>query len=275
MMRRAYPTTVPAGNPTTGLAASLGRGFTLIELLVVISIIGLLVSMLLPALQSARESARSLKCKTHQRSMAQALEMYANDNDGKYPARSPSIDTQWAQNAVGRWTTQMHEYYGQEKEVLVCPTDPDPEIPGINESNRPHKPDRYDRSYFINGWNRYWAQREGDMTSMPNIPGDRGMNRAVVEQGSQTVVFGEKKSDSGHYYMDVLENRDQTGGNDWSELEQNRHLQAGSDITGRSNYAFADASARSLPYGESLRPTYLWGPREGLRFAVPGGGSND
>lgn len=61
------------------------RGFTLVELLVVISIIGLLIALLLPALASARTEAERVVCATNIRTITQAIHIYANDFKGQYP----------------------------------------------------------------------------------------------------------------------------------------------------------------------------------------------
>jgi prepilin-type N-terminal cleavage/methylation domain-containing protein len=66
------------------------RGFTLIELLVVISVIALLVSIVLPALGSSRETARRAKCMVNLRSIGQGFQLYLDRNKGAvFPKVNP------------------------------------------------------------------------------------------------------------------------------------------------------------------------------------------
>jgi prepilin-type N-terminal cleavage/methylation domain-containing protein/prepilin-type processing-associated H-X9-DG protein len=79
-MKRTYAT-----DPGAPGLVKTARGFTLVELLVVIGIIALLISILLPSLNRARETANRVKCASNLRQIGQAILLYSNDSKGPYP----------------------------------------------------------------------------------------------------------------------------------------------------------------------------------------------
>lgn len=101
------------------------RGFTLVELLVVIAIIGILIALLLPAVQQARESARRSHCLNNIKQIALAALSFENANS-RLPAGSAKNDLNLQGPYTSTWTVDLLPYLDDQPTYdLWDPTAPD------------------------------------------------------------------------------------------------------------------------------------------------------
>ncbi len=131
------------------MIAGTKKAFTIVELLVVITIIGLLMALLLPAVNSARRTAREAECISNQRSIGQAMYTHATKKD-YFPGRLSLLVTDSGQQLQASWFVRLLPYLDRNDlydaiktgidsgpgtflsstylDLAVCPSDPPPTL---------------------------------------------------------------------------------------------------------------------------------------------------
>ena len=231
------------------------QGFTLIELLVVIAIIALLVSILLPSLNAAKESARRTMCLANLRSIGMAVVMYAQDNTGYLPRASmtaimkppmePFKVRPWGEAIVpylemadagfSRFDPEAAGVFGALFEgVYRCPSDTEHMMEewAYNPSQLYLGHWSYGKNVIFE-YNSHWGARYRDFSRIEN-----------VRQASGTILFGEIAANqmSDHFMVDAwLEDGSNT------TVDTTRHVRT-------SNYIFCDLHAEPATFKAVFDP---------------------
>ena len=95
MTPRSPSMPAPHGPARTLVVGAAPRGVSLVELLVCLGIIGIMVSMLMPAIHAARMASQRTVCVNHKSQIALAMQMYADAHSGDFPPPRGETPSGW------------------------------------------------------------------------------------------------------------------------------------------------------------------------------------
>ena len=229
--------------PLSPYARRARRAFTLVELLVVIGIIAVLVAILLPAMNRAREAAVTANCLSNMRDVGNAIQMYAVENKDKAP--------------IGHFNTRLHESYVISFKATAAA--PDTRIypilghlyqSGLMKDARAFfcpSPNHIDDRWTYDGENNPWPPELGTQFiragyyTRPGVSWGGGIYPPVTAGGMPKLSNFKSKAILADLWPLPLEIGSK------AKLAPHRRTQ---------NVLFGDRSARSLPVGNELQAKF-------------------
>jgi prepilin-type N-terminal cleavage/methylation domain-containing protein/prepilin-type processing-associated H-X9-DG protein len=194
-------------------------GFTLIELLVVIAVIAILAALLMPAIQSAKQRARTAYCANNLRQLLLAYEEYRTANDGW----APYSERWYGSKAERPYYRQLHEY-ADDASLFWCPV----ADPATQWDPTEKLWETTMVSYGANNWGWGDNDLQGCLSVVYSDPDTHTDMRDVVN-GAELIVFGDG-TPMGSWDASL----DPSAGEPWPfEKPSDRH-------TGQCNIAFFD-----------------------------------
>ena len=241
---------------------------TLVELLVVIGIIAVLIALLLPALNRAREAARQTQCLSNMRQIGSCLTMFVNERKG-YLVKAwfndcPKWDAAKESNEWGfydrpnertwEWSYILSTYVNKSQDVFRCPSDP---AGDANTSDffytvtlAGSPPEGYPRSYRLN-----ISNQKNSWTAIKISQLKKSSNAIVIAEGRLGVNNAGWNQLATHEANEgvVLPTFDAAQRTPQTNVAYDRHSpkpdpKNAPKFNGRSNYVFADGHAETLEY---------------------------
>ena len=165
------------------------KNFTLIELLIVVAIIGILSSLLLPALGKARKTAKLASCLSTERQIGLAIQMYTEDNEQYYPAPYANYG----------WDDMISSYYGlnwtEPEKQQVAMTNADYNYSKLqcpSDTIAPNTNTRFRKSYVVNDYKSSGNWLVGIMGHEFNGDPQESIKVSDVTVPSRTIMLAEQ-----------------------------------------------------------------------------------